>query len=250
MVEMLADSRLWWPTPTWGAGTPPGTLPTSSHRSSCSCNAPTVHSATQVLLHSRTKSAHGSCSCARVMTVTLRGWFAWFQAKQVSSLCLLVRLGAIESEATYPSKTAQKCNEVPHCFYCCIQRKCHLCQTSSKLRKMPISGFHTSIEVAHSLVGHKHSMKTDEPGWLNLELNGPSTNHMSSKYSIVWAPQDLKQRMNTVYILSPCINIKEDEDTYAFNRKFVQNSSRRLEEWGGVDSLHWIFMGWHLCSSL
>jgi hypothetical protein len=44
--------------------------------------------------------------------------------------------------------------------------------------------------------------------------------------------------MNTVYILSPCINIKEDEDTYAFNRKFVQNSSRRLEEWGGVDSLH------------
>jgi hypothetical protein len=33
----------------------------------------------------------------------------------------------------------------------------------------------------------------------------------------------------------PCITIKENEDIYAFNRKF---SSERLEEWGGVDSLH------------
>jgi hypothetical protein len=30
----------------------------------------------------------------------------------------------------------------------------------------------------------------------------------------------------------------------------VQNSSGRQEEWGSVDSLHWMFMGWHLCSSL
>jgi hypothetical protein len=43
------------------------------------------------------------------------------------------------------------------------------------------------------LVGHRHSMKTDEPCWLNLALNGPSTNKMNSKYWIVWAPQDPKQ---------------------------------------------------------
>jgi hypothetical protein len=31
------------------------------------------------------------------------------------------------------------------------------------------------------IVGHKHLMKTDEPCWLNLVLNGPPTKHMSSK---------------------------------------------------------------------
>ena len=53
-----------------------------------------------------------------------------------------------------------------------------------------------------TIVDYKHLMKTNEPYWLNLVLNGTSTNHMNSKLWIVWTPQDPKESMNTVDILS------------------------------------------------
>ena len=54
-------------------------------------------------------------------------------------------------------------------------------------------------------------------------------------------PQDPKQRMNTVDILSHA-SISKRMRTHIHSTKYyfsiVQNSSGRLEEWVGVDSLH------------
>jgi hypothetical protein len=68
------------------------------------------------------------------------------------------------------------------------------------------------------LVDHRHSMKTDEPCWLNLVLNGPSTNHLS-------IPRPKTKDEHCWYFV-PCINIKEDEDTYAFNKILVQHGTK------------------------
>jgi hypothetical protein len=109
----------------------------------------------------------------------------------------------------------------------------------------------------------KHLMKTDEPcsqtfdeDWWTIQIESSTEWTLNQLYEFkvfksLNTPRPKTKDEYYWYFVS-CINIKEDEDTYAFNKKFntVQNSSRRLEEGGDVDSLHWMFVGWHLCASL
>jgi hypothetical protein len=105
------------------------------------------------------------------------------------------------------------------------------------------------LEEYNRIVGYRPMLKFDEPCWLKLAMNG--IRWIQSFNSL--KPQNLKQKMNIIDTLSHASKLKKMMiHRHSTKNQFstIQNSCGRLEGWGGDDSLHWMFMGWHVSSKL
>jgi hypothetical protein len=69
-----------------------------------------------------------------------------------------------------------------------------------------------------TIVGHKHSMIESGTEWTLNQLEFKVMNSLSTRRP--------KTKDEYYWYFVPCINIKEDEDTYAFNRMHVQHGAK------------------------